>query len=62
MVSLALTHGLLQPGRKQSADGGSFQGGENASFAEQIGVDFQRDVGFQGGNAFRVAEFYVLRV
>ena len=62
VIALALAQFLLQPAREQGAYGGAFLGSENASFLEEIGFNFQRDISFCAFHActyFRVAQFYV---
>lgn len=60
VIPLALAHCLLQPGSEQGADGGAFLGSENASFLEEIGFNFQRDIRLHACTYFRVAQVYVL--
>ncbi len=60
VISRALAHQLLQAGGEQGADRGAFLGGENASLPQEIGFNFQRDVGLHGCTYVRAALVYVL--
>ena len=60
VIALALAHCLLQPSREQGADGSAFLGSKNASFLEEIGFDFQRDISLHIRTYSRVAQVYVL--
>lgn len=46
MVSLAVAHDLLELRRQHRTDRSIFFGGEDASLAQEVGVQFQSDVRF----------------
>src|SRR5271156_2694699 len=52
MVSLALTHNLLQTCRQHGADRSILFRRQDPSLAQQIGVQFERNIGFHIEHAF----------